>query len=60
MGYEAYIRCDKCGETMRWVNSGPNYNLAVRIARDIHGWQVGKLGWFCPKCRTRKRRRTDG
>jgi len=55
MAYNVYYSCEKCDTIRSWVNGGPKFNSAVRIARKA-GWQVGKLGWFCPKCRTRKKR----
>lgn len=59
MGYMAEIRCDKCGDGYYWTGRGPNHRVALQIARD-QGWQVGKTGWFCPKCRTRKRSSKNG
>lgn len=54
MAFNVYYCCDKCGVTHNWTNCDPNFNRAVRIARKS-GWQVGKTGWYCPECRTRKR-----
>lgn len=55
MAYNVYFCCDKCGATLSWVNQTVNYSTAVMLARH-RGWQVGKTGWLCPECRTRKRK----
>lgn len=57
MGYIVGIICDgpDCKEDFGfWENFTITKATATRWARDA-GWQVGKKGWFCPKCRrTRK------
>lgn len=54
MAFNVYYACDKCGRTVSWVNHSVSLAIAKSIARK-DGWQVGKKGWFCPSCRTRKR-----
>lgn len=56
MALVEYIACDKCGCTLRvWINQLYSMHIAVSIARD-YGWQVGKTGWYCPDCRTRRKK----
>lgn len=55
MAYNVYFCCDKCGDTYSWVNTPVGITYAERLARN-KGWQVGRKGWFCPSCRTTKRR----
>ena len=55
MAYNVYFCCDICGATWSWVNVTVNLSCAQRIAR-AKGWQVGKNGWFCPDCKTQKRK----
>lgn len=55
MAYIEHIACDKCGvDCGGWSNRSFGLSFAKRYARR-NGWQVGKLGWFCPKCRRNKR-----
>lgn len=58
MAFHVYYTCDKCGLTYGWTDCTVTYNSAIRIARS-EGWQVGKKGWFCPKCRKIKRKKEN-
>ena len=58
MAYNVYFICEKCDATHAWINTSVPLNTAIHLARN-YGWQVGKTGWFCPTCRTRKRRIND-
>lgn len=59
MAYNTYYACDKCGTVGgAWINYTATFGIVVKIARD-EGWQVGKNGWFCPRCRTTRRRRDN-
>lgn len=59
MGYVLKITCDKCGDGWVYHDGGHSYPGAVKIYRQWYGWQIGKTGWYCPKCRSRKRRGSD-
>jgi len=54
MAYNVYFCCDKCGDTYSWINTSVSIDRAKKIARD-RGWEVGKRGWYCPKCRSRRK-----
>ena len=55
MAYNVYFCCDKCGDTYSWINTSLSISIAKTIARE-RGWEVGKYGWYCPKCRKRKKK----
>ena len=53
MAFNVYYCCDRCGVTHSWINNSVSLAIATKMARH-DGWQVGKRGWYCPKCRTIK------
>lgn len=53
MGFEVSITCDGCGKGVVYEDSPVSYSFEKRNRRN-YGWQIGKKGWLCPKCRTRK------
>lgn len=55
MAYNVYFQCEKCGNSYCRTNYTISLTRATKIARK-KGWQVGKKGWFCPNCRTTKRK----
>ena len=54
MAYNVYFVCEKCGKGYNWVNVTVSLDNAIKLARRC-GWQVGKNGWFCNDCKTRKK-----
>ena len=59
MAYNVYYSCDKCGNTHSWINHSVSFSIAKAMARS-NGWEVGKRGWYCPKCRRRKAKSVAG
>ena len=54
MAYVEYVACDQCGNDLL-IGTDMSYGItfARRYARKC-GWQVGKAGWLCPKCRRKR------